>query len=170
MVTVKLGQFFEILLQDYVSCALSPNAWYILDWHSSIQYETFHNKSYGKSFHSENEFSGTYWANYTTSYVFQPTDRLSLNGTEGEWLRRLLTIETRYHSISVCQCKPREWVDYVAGQPCSTVLTSSPKTITHTFRSSHHIRFIIDGCVAELSSAESPVPSQSESDPSPLFS
>ncbi|EYC29279.1 hypothetical protein Y032_0006g2882 [Ancylostoma ceylanicum] len=69
---------------DYVSCSLNANEWYILDWHSSIRYETYHNGVYG-----------SYYANHSTSFVFQPSDVLLRNGTESEWLARLLHLETR---------------------------------------------------------------------------
>ncbi|VDM53004.1 unnamed protein product [Angiostrongylus costaricensis] len=70
---------------DYVSCSLNLNEWYILDWYSSIRYETYHNGVYG-----------TYYANHSTSFVFQPTDNLLRNGTEREWLARLIHLETRF--------------------------------------------------------------------------
>lgn len=69
---------------DYVSCTLNANEWYILDWHSSIRYETYHNGIYG-----------SYYANHTTSFVFQPSDNLLRNGTETDWLARLIHLETR---------------------------------------------------------------------------
>ncbi|KAK6729423.1 hypothetical protein RB195_006464 [Necator americanus] len=69
---------------DYVSCSLNANEWYILDWHSSIRYETYHNGVYG-----------TYYANHTTSFVFQPSYVLLRNGSEAEWLARLIRLETR---------------------------------------------------------------------------
>ncbi|XGW25088.1 hypothetical protein V3C99_006478 [Haemonchus contortus] len=66
---------------DYVSCSLKDNEWYVLDWQSSIRYETYH--------------KGVYYANHTTSFVFQPSDILLRNGTETEWLARLIHLETR---------------------------------------------------------------------------
>ncbi|VDO39964.1 unnamed protein product [Haemonchus placei] len=69
---------------DYVSCSLKDNEWYVLDWQSSIRYETYHKGTYG-----------TYYANHTTSFVFQPSDILLRNGTETEWLARLIHLETR---------------------------------------------------------------------------
>ncbi|CAJ0592872.1 unnamed protein product [Cylicocyclus nassatus] len=69
---------------DYVSCSLNANEWYILDWHSSIRYETYHNGVYG-----------AYYANHSTSFVFQPTDELQRNGSEAVWLARLLHLETK---------------------------------------------------------------------------
>ncbi|VDL72190.1 unnamed protein product [Nippostrongylus brasiliensis] len=69
---------------DYVSCALNSNEWYIMDWQSSIRYDTYHKGNYG-----------SYYANHTTSFVFQPSDNLLRNGTEVEWLARLMHLETR---------------------------------------------------------------------------
>ncbi|CAI4230155.1 unnamed protein product [Auanema sp. JU1783] len=69
---------------DYISCSLIANEWYILEWDSSIRYESFRNGSYGN-----------YWSNYSTNFVFQPTDQLNRNGTETKWLSRLLTIDTK---------------------------------------------------------------------------
>ncbi|KAJ1362081.1 hypothetical protein KIN20_021497 [Parelaphostrongylus tenuis] len=69
---------------DYVSCTLNLNEWYVLDWYSTIRYETYHNGAYG-----------TYYANHSTSFVFQPTDNLLRNGTEKEWLARLILLDTK---------------------------------------------------------------------------
>jgi hypothetical protein len=37
-----------------------------------------------------------YWANHSTVFLFKPSNYVQQNGTEVEWLQRLIQLEARY--------------------------------------------------------------------------
>ncbi|KAK0422553.1 hypothetical protein QR680_007635 [Steinernema hermaphroditum] len=76
--------------KDYLACDFIENKWYQLEYKSAIKYETFYNKLY----HS-------HWANYSTSYVFKPERVLMRNGTEIDWLHRMVTFKLKRSNCSM---------------------------------------------------------------------
>ncbi|KAK0422550.1 hypothetical protein QR680_007635 [Steinernema hermaphroditum] len=84
----SISQYINHL--DYLACDFIENKWYQLEYKSAIKYETFYNKLY----HS-------HWANYSTSYVFKPERVLMRNGTEIDWLHRMVTFKLKRSNCSM---------------------------------------------------------------------
>uniref|UniRef100_A0A7E4VTU8 Uncharacterized protein n=1 Tax=Panagrellus redivivus TaxID=6233 RepID=A0A7E4VTU8_PANRE len=75
--------------KDYIACDLIPNRWYELEFRSSIRYEVFHKKTYRQ-----------FAANHSSTFLFKPDYTLDRNGTELDWLARLVEVKIR-----LTQCK-----------------------------------------------------------------
>uniref|UniRef100_A0A914CE47 Uncharacterized protein n=1 Tax=Acrobeloides nanus TaxID=290746 RepID=A0A914CE47_9BILA len=69
---------------DYISCDLVANKWYELNYDSSIRYETYHNNNYRQ-----------FWANHSTVFLFKPEYYMERNGTEVDWLEKLVHLDVR---------------------------------------------------------------------------
>ncbi|TKR95232.1 hypothetical protein L596_009429 [Steinernema carpocapsae] len=82
-------QGLPLSYKDYLACDFIENKWYQLEFKSAIKYENYYNKLY----HS-------HWSNYSTSYVFKPERALSRNGTEIDWLHRMITFKVKTSNCS----------------------------------------------------------------------
>jgi len=70
--------------RDYIACDLLPNRWYELDFSSSIRYEVFHKKTYRQ-----------FTSNHSSTFIFKPDYILDRNGTEVDWLLRLINLKAK---------------------------------------------------------------------------
>lgn len=60
------------------------NKWYELSYDSSTRYETYHSNQYKQFF-----------SNHSSVFLFKPEHVLEQNGTEVEWLERLVNLDVR---------------------------------------------------------------------------
>ncbi|KAI6182308.1 hypothetical protein M3Y97_00365900 [Aphelenchoides bicaudatus] len=86
--------------RDYLSCELNRNRWYELYYKGSIRYEVYHKRRYHQA-----------WSNHTTatvidlkkmktsdplcSFLFKPDNFVERNGSELDWLQRLVELQAK---------------------------------------------------------------------------
>uniref|UniRef100_A0A914XUG8 Uncharacterized protein n=1 Tax=Panagrolaimus superbus TaxID=310955 RepID=A0A914XUG8_9BILA len=111
--------------KDYLACDLVPLKWYELDFESSMRYEVFHKKTYQQ-----------FTSNYSTTFLFKPDYFLERNGSEADWLTRLIEIKAKLKG-----CKKVRYFIRIDDQWKLPITVHIEYRITHDglIKYSHHV-------------------------------
>ncbi|KAI6234401.1 hypothetical protein M3Y99_00790600 [Aphelenchoides fujianensis] len=77
-------QSLPLKYRDYLSCDLVKHRWYELQFKSSIRYEVVRKRHYHQA-----------WSNYSTTFLFKPDNFVERNGSQLDWLQKLVNLEAK---------------------------------------------------------------------------
>uniref|UniRef100_A0A914VNY6 Uncharacterized protein n=1 Tax=Plectus sambesii TaxID=2011161 RepID=A0A914VNY6_9BILA len=102
--------------EAYRACDLLPEQWYELKFRSSIRAEINENKQYRQ-----------YWFNHTQTFVFKPHATTQTEGSNRDWLSKVLTIK-----LSVNKCDADFLIEKDNDWPHDVTLLGYYQYRTHT--------------------------------------